>query len=274
MICLNKKVEKLFTVLIILSMLLLLVGFCVGDDVKPVAPSFTLKEISQPYDVPPTTTTIVDGYTGEETTITYPGYHVENKTTYIVIKNQPFTPYKIDDYKWVTLRYEYSYKPHYSGSYGWYLQYYLQSDFWQADSEYTFIPFTDMPSKGQIDIRLRVIIGVFSGIQPMPGISKDTVYCSYRVAEGDYSVITVSSDMVISTTTMPSSPSGSSGVEPTGPENPDTTNPNPPQQQTPWATYLLTIIITTCIITIPITIVMYYNKRQQKKTNTLRLHKS
>jgi len=51
----------------------------VGADVKPVVPSFTLKEISQPYDVSPITIIIVDGYTGEKTTITYSGYHVENK---------------------------------------------------------------------------------------------------------------------------------------------------------------------------------------------------
>ena len=64
-----------------LSMLFLLLveSSCVGADVKPVVPSFTLKEISQPYDVSPITIIIVDGYTGEKTTITYSGYHVENK---------------------------------------------------------------------------------------------------------------------------------------------------------------------------------------------------
>ncbi|MCL2643762.1 MAG: hypothetical protein FWD52_09745, partial [Candidatus Bathyarchaeota archaeon] len=127
----SKKFVGLFSVLILLSMLFLLfVGFCVAADVKPAVPSFTLKEISQPYDVPPTTTTIVDPFTGEETTITYPGYTVGNKTIYIVIKNQPFTPYKNQYGIPVTLRYECSYKPHYSeGDWiGTYPQYYSQSD--------------------------------------------------------------------------------------------------------------------------------------------------
>jgi len=241
----------------------------VGDDVKPVAPSFTLKEIAQPYDVPPTTTTIVDGYTGEETTITHPGYTVENKTTYIVIKNQPFTPYKNDKGQTMTLYYTYSYRGHYSNDV-WaipYPQYYEQSD-----SEYTMIPFKWLPTSGQVDIRVKILIGTLTQRMPIIGESGDRFYYSFEGIEGDYSIITVSSDMVVSTV-LPSS-STPSGVEPTGPENSDTTSPNPPQQQTPWASYLLTIIITTGIILIPMTIVMYYNKRQQRKTNTPRLHKS
>ena len=237
-----------------------------GADAKPAVPSFTLKEIAQPYDVPPTTTTIVDGYTGEETTITYPGYTVENKTIYIVIKNQPFTSYRNDKGEWISLCYEYSYKPHYSDG-GWvsgYPQYY-----WQSDSgECTFIPFKGLPSRGQIDIRVRALIGSFGSRQPIPPESGDGIYYSFSGVTGDFGVITVSSDMIVSTT-LPSSLAPSS-VEPINPENPDqSTSTSNPSIQTPWGSYLLTIIITACIITIPIVIVMCYNNHQRKtKTHT------
>ena len=60
---------------------------------KPSVPEFTVKLASYPYDVPPTTTTTADPYTGKETITTQPGYRVENKSIELTIKNQPFTPY-------------------------------------------------------------------------------------------------------------------------------------------------------------------------------------
>jgi hypothetical protein len=60
---------------------------------KPSVPEFTVKLVDYSYDVPPSTTTTIDQYTGEKVTTTTPGYHIENKTIEITIKNQPFTPY-------------------------------------------------------------------------------------------------------------------------------------------------------------------------------------
>ena len=65
---------------------------------KPSVPEFSVKIVAYPYDVPPETTTTIDEYTGKETTITEPGYRVENKTIEITIKNQPFTPYDLTEY--------------------------------------------------------------------------------------------------------------------------------------------------------------------------------
>jgi len=126
----------------------------VAVDTKPTPPSFTLKEIAQPYDVSPTTTTTVDPFTGEETTITYSGYTVENKTIYIVIKNQLFTPYKNANGEMVYLYYECLYRGHYyEGEGGWsilYLEFYEQSDL-----EYTFISFRGLPSSGKVDVKVK-----------------------------------------------------------------------------------------------------------------------
>jgi hypothetical protein len=72
--------------------------FTVDSISKPSAPEFSVRIVAYPYDVPPETTTIIDEYTGKETTITQPGYHVENKSIEITIKNQPFTPYDLTKY--------------------------------------------------------------------------------------------------------------------------------------------------------------------------------
>ena len=55
----------------------------------PTVPEFTVRYVDSSYDVP--TTTSIDQYTGK--TVTNQGYHVENKSIELTIRNQPFTPY-------------------------------------------------------------------------------------------------------------------------------------------------------------------------------------
>ena len=57
---------------------------------KPYVPEFTLKYLDNSYDVPPTYGT--DPYTGNNVT-TQAGYHVQNESVEVIIKNQPFTSY-------------------------------------------------------------------------------------------------------------------------------------------------------------------------------------
>jgi|LSQX01.2.fsa_nt_gb hypothetical protein len=56
----------------------------------PSAPDFTLKYAGNSYDVPPTYG--IDPYTGKNV-LTKAGYHIQNKSIKITIKNQPFTSY-------------------------------------------------------------------------------------------------------------------------------------------------------------------------------------
>ncbi len=70
-------------------------AYTVDSISKPSVPEFSVRIVAYPYDVPPKTTTTIDQYTGKETTTTKPGYHVENKSIEIIIKNQPFTPYTL-----------------------------------------------------------------------------------------------------------------------------------------------------------------------------------
>jgi hypothetical protein len=73
-------------------------AFTVDSISKPSVPEFSVRIVAYSYDVPPKTTTTIDEYTGKETTTTQPGYHVENKSIEITIKNQPFTPYNLTEY--------------------------------------------------------------------------------------------------------------------------------------------------------------------------------
>ncbi len=85
----------LLIVALIASNLITIQAYTVDSITKPSVPQFTVRTISNPYDVPPKSTTTTDQYTGKQTTTTQPGYHVENKSIEITIKNQPFTPYNL-----------------------------------------------------------------------------------------------------------------------------------------------------------------------------------
>jgi len=60
---------------------------------KPAVPEFTVKLFDSSYDVPTTYST--NPYTGEK--VTHPGYRVESRTIEIKIKNQPFTPFVVEE---------------------------------------------------------------------------------------------------------------------------------------------------------------------------------
>ncbi len=82
----SKKSIALFIACLLFSGLILL-QLTVANS-TPSVPQFTIKQVDRSYDVP--TTYSKNQYTGE--TITHQGYHVQNLTLDIIIKNQPFTP--------------------------------------------------------------------------------------------------------------------------------------------------------------------------------------
>ena len=70
---------------------LVMVGSVFAQSIPtPSVPEFSLRFVDASYDVP--TTYTIDDYTGQN--ITHPGYHVENRTIEVRIKNQPFTSYE------------------------------------------------------------------------------------------------------------------------------------------------------------------------------------
>lgn len=77
----------------------------------PSVPEFSLKVVAHPFDVAPTTT--IDPYTGESITTNY-GYHDENKSIEVTIKNQPFTSTLDASGNYTSLYYNVRYKGHYT----------------------------------------------------------------------------------------------------------------------------------------------------------------
>ncbi|MBN1245226.1 hypothetical protein JXA31_06495 [Candidatus Bathyarchaeota archaeon] len=109
----NKRATILLFVVLTLSSLLT-VNLALAAIPKPSVPEFTVKLVAHPYDVPPTTTTTIDQYTGKEIVTTTPGYHVENKSIEVTIKNQPFTPYTDADGNEVNIYYNVRFKGHFT----------------------------------------------------------------------------------------------------------------------------------------------------------------
>lgn len=182
--------RKLATILLITaflaSSLMATQALTVEDISKPFAPEFTVKTVAHPYDVPPKTTTTIDQYTGKETTTITPGYHVENKSIEVQIKNQPFIPYAVTnttiiDPEWepsriyidqsnrtVNLFYDVQVKGHYSQYEDWKTVYQGQYDGTgrqpiQYGSEYTIITVQigGYPSDATLDFRVKTIVGFY-----------------------------------------------------------------------------------------------------------------
>jgi hypothetical protein len=179
----SKGFSLLLVVIMAVSSLMMVESAFAQSIPKPSVPEFTIEIVSSPYDVPPTTTTTIDPYTGKETVTTHPGYHVENKTTQIRINNQPFTPYEIQgkDHNWtINLYYNIRLKGHFSQNWGYYRLYNGSSDgnlVQDYDSKYTVI-FIDsyLPSEGKMDFQIEALTGyehgVVSFVPGAPGTSR------------------------------------------------------------------------------------------------------
>jgi hypothetical protein len=133
---------------------------------KLAVPEFTLKYVDNSYDVPSSTTTETNPYTGDKTVTTEPGYHVENGTIEVIIKNQEFTPYPIDSQHTISLFYYVSYKGHYAEDWDYYPpstygREYSAIFIRQSTSDYTVVQFR-APSEGEMDFRVQAQIGYYT----------------------------------------------------------------------------------------------------------------
>jgi hypothetical protein len=160
----NKGFSLLLVVILVVSSLIMIESAFAQSIPKPSVPEFTVKLIDHPYDVPSSTTTSTDPYTGKQTITTYPGYHVQNRSIEVTIKNQQFTPYSIDNQNTLYLFYNVSYKGHYAGDWTYYPSgsYSRNSDavtrIPQSTSDHTVVPFS-APTEGQMDFRVQAQIG-------------------------------------------------------------------------------------------------------------------
>ena len=139
---------------------------------KPSVPQFTVKLVDNSYDVPPSTTTVTDPYTGKESIVNDPGHHVSDRTIDVSIKNQSFISYEKENaYTPPTLYYKIQFKGHFEEN--WVTFPWLNSDVTviQSDSEYTVVSsqsgitgITHMINRleagSQLDFRVQAVIGM------------------------------------------------------------------------------------------------------------------
>ena len=159
----SKTVVLMLFALLTLSSMVMAGSVFAQSTFTPSVPEFSLQFVDASYDVP--TTYTIDDYTGQN--ITHPGYHVENRTIEVRIKNQPFTSYEsngqiIDCY--LNIRIKGSYAENWTTIYGPGLGYPTQSksDYTQISyslDEYEYPFWDNLNEGGTVDFQVEALIG-------------------------------------------------------------------------------------------------------------------
>jgi hypothetical protein len=235
----NKKYsnQKLGTALIglfVIALLAVLPFTACAQTFTPSEPQFTIKYVDNSYTKPKTYTT--NPYTGE--VFANAGEQVVNRSLYVTIKNQPFTPYMDLSGNLTQLYYYVLWKPHYG-------------DLWnghdnpQSNGEYTEVAIASgdcLPSKGLIDVKVQVLIGywfdsyVVYGEFSM-GMAMQGYYDHHDFFGEKYNGTVIQtydlSNGKITYTTIPIDPtSGETPTEPPTDNSTSTANPSDGAQQT------------------------------------------
>jgi hypothetical protein len=151
----SNSFSLLLVVILAVSSLMIVESASAQSIAKPSVPVFTIETVSFPYDVP--TTHSIDPYTGKD--ITHPGYHVENKTIEIRIKNQSFSG---------PIFYNIRFKGHFSQDWAYYRLHNGSSDgnlMQDNNVAYTLVPIDAyLPSEGLVDFQIEALTGYEHGI--------------------------------------------------------------------------------------------------------------
>jgi hypothetical protein len=166
----RKSLPFLLIISIMVSSVLMVDSAFAQSIPKPSVPEFTLKLVAHPYDVPPKYE--VNPYTGKNE-MTEAGYHVENKSIEVTIKNQPFVSSLDEDGEYANLYYTVRFKGHYEDTWRYY-PHDLDSNYSTAvatpfnasESEYTTITLglatyllNNVPAGGEVDFQVEAYIG-------------------------------------------------------------------------------------------------------------------
>ena len=153
------KLAVLLLIAVLAASNLLVVGSVFAESIpEPSVPEFTAQLADHSYDVPPTTTTTTNPYNNETITKTKPGYHIQNITIDLTIKNQPYP--KIINGNESFVYFNVRTKPGFGDEWTELYPYYSSSPV-QSNSDYTVI---SLPTKTyeigyQIDIQVQAAIG-------------------------------------------------------------------------------------------------------------------
>jgi hypothetical protein len=163
------KLATLLLIAVLMVSSLILVESTYAATSKPSIPEYTVKLVDRSYTVPLTYTNSTNPYTGQQETSTQGGYHVENKTIDVTIKNQPFTPTNIDG-NITQLFYVIRWKGHFEN---WAESAFSTADFYYylnnvgtpaSNSDYTVKTYTlasfgNIPEDGQVDFQVKAQVG-------------------------------------------------------------------------------------------------------------------
>jgi hypothetical protein len=179
----------------------------------PNPPNFTLKYVDNSYDVPATSASATDPYTGKTVTTTTPGYHVENKSIELTITNQPFTPYSESEGNLIKLFYNVRYKGHFGNELDWINPFYVpvrngiygftkQNP--QSNSEYTLISVPSEFRVGDvIDFQVQTMEGFHTPWEPLPVPSGTSQFTGTASDWSSTQTITIPADSVSPSPTVP-----------------------------------------------------------------------
>jgi hypothetical protein len=228
---------------------------------KPSLPEFTLYLVNHYYDVP--ATTVTDPYSGNKTT--YPGFRVNNITIDITIKNQPFTPYKIEDPEYgtqtVQLTYDIQVKGHFEDSWG---SIYSTPELLRpSNSEYTvtYYSLANNYHEGQMDFQVEALIGYFHRI---PGFFSGYVFNGTESGWSNTQTITIP-DI---TAFLASSPAPTPTFPPTPsptltPASTPTPTPTPILIVDPNGYYLYYTMFAIVILAVAVVSTLFYFKKRK-----------
>jgi hypothetical protein len=278
---LNRLLTASFIFLILSSLLVTsFTSTTVQAASKPSVPQFSVKFVDNSYDVPASTTTATDPYTGKETTTTHLGYHVEKYDLEVTIKKQSFTSYTNADGYTCNLycnvqvkgHFEENWKVFYSDSQSYvFIMWSGSQDIVVSYTlcEYDATMFLGKPPSGsQLDFRVEAFAGYWR--DPMPqesalGIREQILVRDESSGWSDIQTITITYDASLSlpsqTVTSPENTSTPSDGKPTSPTD-STTQKN-------FATsvnILLGVIVILLCVTV-VLVIMFF-RRQPKKPTT------
>jgi hypothetical protein len=206
----SKRATLLFIAILAVSSLILVESAFAQSITKPSVPEFTLKLADHSYDVPATYS--IDPHTGQN--ITHPGYHVENKTVDITIKNQPF----VSSINGTT--YQLYYNVRHKGSFedtwtelSW-TEYTSGTLVPQSNSQYTVISYSTQsyPINASLDFQIQALMGCYYQRTPQDPFLPTVTYFGVPAAgESKWSSI----QTIIISASTPSTPLPTTTPSPT-----------------------------------------------------------
>ncbi len=162
------KKKRLALAIVTIAVSLIACLCIVKAEDNPTVQEFTVRYVENPYDVAPKPSSTINPYTGVTMNTTIAGYHVENKSVEVVIKNPPNASY-----------YNLRYKGHFEDKWRYYpfnpdsgIGYMVADSFsvpYQAsNTTYTVLPLhvhlDSIPAGGQIDVQVQALYGYFRAV--------------------------------------------------------------------------------------------------------------